>query len=67
MSKAPTQIRDLSELSYAVAMKQSVHCPSTHCWNRPRPAAFVINLSGAILVRLFRAGMFIYTPKKSSK
>ncbi len=60
------QIITLEGLNEAADKRQSVVCPKDRCWNRPKPARFVINLSGAVLLRLFNSGMFIYTPKKSS-
>ncbi len=58
-----TRIHNLPDLQCAVLRKQAVIVPKDRCWDRPRPAAFVLNLSGAILIRLFQSGMFIYEKK----
>lgn len=50
----------LEGLKQAAARRQAVYVPSSPCWFRPRPAAFVINQQGAVLLRLIKAGMFIY-------
>jgi len=55
------RIRTLSDLVYAVACRKSV----IHAmWNKPRPAAVVINLSGAILYRLLNEGIYAYQKPK---
>ncbi len=56
----PEIINDLYALSIAVDNKQSVYVPKSHAFLKPKPAAFIINLSGAILLRLFRTGMYVY-------
>lgn len=55
-----TRITNLDELKLMVDGKKSVVCPTSCGFCRPKPAAFIINLSGAILLRLFNTGMYIY-------
>jgi len=62
----PKQIKTLEELAQARAEKKSVHVPSSHCWG-VRPAAFVMNQSGDVLLRMFQSGMFIYEKPKKKK
>lgn len=58
------RIRSLEGLMQAVQRKKAVTCPSHGIFrHRPLPAAWVINLSGAILNRLIIDGLFIYEPK----
>jgi hypothetical protein len=62
------QIFTLDDLKNAVNAKQSIVVPNTRSFQGPIPAAFAINMSGTILLRLFGDGMFIYEkPKKGSK
>ncbi|MEN3940701.1 hypothetical protein WJU23_05350 [Prosthecobacter sp. SYSU 5D2] len=60
------RITTLEQLAEAAQNKRSVHCPDARFSPKPRPAAFMINLSGHILCRLFKDGMFIYE-KPASK
>lgn len=65
-------IETLEELDEARDKHKSVICPGHVMWqgkaaNRPLPAAWVINLPGAILLTLFRRRLQIYekeTPEK---
>lgn len=54
------QITTLLELKEARDNKRAVFTPGVHCFKKPCPAAFVINYTGEILLRLFTSGMFIY-------
>jgi len=54
------QIKTLSDLRLAVLNKKAVIVPNSRAWKKPCPAGFMINLPGAILIRLFDSGMFIY-------
>jgi hypothetical protein len=70
MSKSNTkypkaQIRSLAELNGVVMKKRSVYCPKTHVWQKPRAAAFIINLPGRVLLDLFEYGMFVYEPQRN--
>ena len=47
----------LADLCYK---KRSVVVPESGPWRKPRPAAFMINLPGAVLLRLFEMGMHVY-------
>jgi hypothetical protein len=40
--------------------KKSIIVPGTRPWEKPRPAAWMINLPGITLNRLFEIGMYIY-------
>ena len=57
-----SRIHNLYGLRAAVKMRMSVICKKPHdrSWLRPRPAAFMINLSGAILIHLFDNGMYLF-------
>ena len=61
------QISTLSHLMAAVQFKKAVIVPSSPGWSKPRPAAFMINLSGTILYKLFDLGMYIYKKKGEVK
>ena len=54
------RIKTLVGLRQAVDNRRAVVCSNTHCFAGPRPAAFMINLAGVILIRLFRSGMYLY-------
>ena len=59
----PHKISTLWELHMAVKSKKAVVVPKSPCWSKPRPAAFMINLPGAVIVKLFDSGMYIYKKK----
>ena len=56
-------VRTIEELDRARRDKRAVTVPLATNFRGPTPAAFVIHYSGVILLRLFRAGMFIYEKK----
>lgn len=61
------QIATLGDLAKAVENKRSVIVPKSHPWSKPRPASVLIHQQGISLLRLFRMGMFLYTPTKKKK
>jgi hypothetical protein len=60
------QIKTLAQLIKARENKRAVICDA-YCFCKPRPAAFMANLSGEILHRLMTAGMWIYDKPKVEK
>jgi hypothetical protein len=59
------QIRDYEDLEAAASDKKAVIMPNIIGWcHRAHPAAFMIQQPAVVLVRLIRAGMFIYHKKK---
>lgn len=60
----PERVNSLRELMNAKRARRAVVCPTWASFQKPCPAAWMINLGGAILLRLFEAGMFIYTKAK---
>lgn len=60
------QIKTLEGLRRAALDRKSVVVPRCAYgrfgmpWGKPKPAAFMINLSGHMLVHLFNTGMYIY-------
>ena len=60
------QIKTLSDLHLAIAMRLSVIVPGT-TFDKPRPAAFVMNLQGVVIYRLFLKGMFVYVKEPKPK
>lgn len=62
-STNPQTIKSLEALAAAAQNRQSVICPGS--WlSKPRPAAFVINLPGAMIYKLILGGLYIYQPKR---
>ena len=60
--KKGRRIKTLRQLQDAALTRQSVVCPWSPCWYKPRPAAFIINLQGHALVRMLERGMYLYVP-----
>ena len=60
------KLRNLDELAQAVSLRRSVVVPGFGAFERPRPAAFVMNLQGRQLVKMFALGVFIWEPKKTT-
>ena len=61
------RINSLRALSVAAQSRRSVIVPGSRAWNMPRPAAFMIQLSGVVLFQLLRMGMYIYQVKSGDK
>ena len=61
------KIDSLKKLYEARAAKRSVVVPAWNGFVTPRPAAFMMNLSGELLLRMFKSGMYLHTPKSSSR
>ena len=58
------RIKNLEQLAKAAKERKAVYCPNVR-WARGRtPAAFVLNYSGATLLPLLKAGLYIYEPMK---
>lgn len=55
------RINDLENLWRAAKNKKAVVCPDLPAWKKPTPAAFMINLTGSTLLRLFDHGLYIYS------
>lgn len=58
------KVSTLEDLWKAVEYHKAVVCPDSPCFNKPRPAAVIINLQGTLILRLFQLGMYIYEKKK---
>ena len=57
------RVFDLQQLSDLVTGRRSVYCPRVNGFTKPKPAAFIIQFSGAMLLRLLKSGMFVYEKK----
>lgn len=57
------RIVTLQDLYVARSLKQSVIAPSFGGFDRPRPAAFMMNLTGEVLLRMMNSGMYVYKPQ----
>lgn len=54
------RVTRLEGLDLLVKMKRAVVCPKHRCWSGPRPAAFMLNMPGSVLLGLFASGMYEY-------
>ena len=59
-------ITNLEELRWAALHHRAVVCPKSVGFVRPRPAAFVINMSGDILLRMFKSGMYLHMKRETT-
>lgn len=59
-----TQVMNLAHLETLTEYKRAVVVPDHPAWRKPKPAAVMINLPGATLLKLFRMGMFLYEKGK---
>ena len=57
-------ITNLEGLQWAALHHRAVVCPKWTGFVRPRPAAFVINMSGDVLLRMFKSGMYLHTKER---
>jgi len=60
-----SRIVDLDDLFALAQSHRSVVVPKLSVWKKPRPAAFMMNLTGQVLLELITAGMYEY--KKEPK
>lgn len=56
-------IADLNQLHAMAEAGKAVVCPKAPCFAHRIPAAFIINMQGAVIRRLFNAGMYVYQKK----
>ncbi|MBU8921242.1 MAG: hypothetical protein KOO63_05435 [Bacteroidales bacterium] len=54
------RVSSLMDLDWARSQKLPVFIPADKSWAAPKPAAVLINQAGHVLLRLFRAGMYVY-------
>ena len=59
MNKRGKQIMSLQDLFIARLCRRAVVCEA-FCFSRPRAAAFMMNLPGAVLHKLMAQGMWVY-------
>jgi hypothetical protein len=64
MSKLGFQVKTLHQLMCLAIERRSVICPNARCFNKPTPAAFIINLQGRLILRLFKTGLYLYIKNK---
>lgn len=60
------RVDDLNMLFALCNEKRSVVCQNT-TFAKPHSAAWMINLPGSMLHRLFQSGMYVYTPKQRGR
>jgi len=65
--KRGIQVTSLQLLKALSLSRKSVYVPTHGAYSNPRPAAWIINLQGAVLIRLFERGMFVYEPQKKKE
>lgn len=58
------RIETLAQLKQLSLDRKSVVCPGLKCFRKPCPAAFAMNYSGILLLRLFNSGLYIYKKEK---
>ena len=62
------RIRSIYELERAMKQKRAVIIPGTAKWQKPKPAAIIINLPLARVLKLLKEGIYLYEkPKKKEK
>ena len=54
------QVISLEQLGEAAKARKAVICTGVPCFGKPKSAAFVINMQGHQLLRVFKAGLYIY-------
>jgi len=54
------KIQTLDDLEDAAIRREAVTVPGHEKWSTHKPAAWMLRLSGATLLQLFREGMYVY-------
>lgn len=57
------QVTSLEQLDRLAQGRRAVICTGGCGFAGRKPASFMINLNGAVLLRLFRSGMYVYEGK----
>ena len=58
--KRGIQILTLQGLAVARTERRAVYCPSLPSCKKPKPAAWVINMNGSVILRMIDAGLYVY-------
>ena len=62
------RVETLEDLAVLVEAKKQVYEKGyKRMLSTPKPAAFVINLSGSIILSLIREGLYVYNKKQGGK
>ena len=68
MTKIGAKVETLQQLFKAVENRRAVFQPSLQgALSKPQPAAWVINMSGAVLYQILKQGLFIYERAEDAK
>ena len=63
----PEKVETLARLAELAEQKRAVTVIGGWPAFKRKPAAFVINMSGAIIDRMFKAGMYVYEKQEKTK
>jgi len=58
------KIRSLPQIRKAIADRRALICPGSYCFDRPIPAAVIINMSGTTILGLINKGLHLYKKAK---
>lgn len=61
----PERVTTLERLLELAEEKRAVIGGGFGTESRPRPAAFVINMAGAQILRMFKTGLYVYEKKEA--
>jgi len=61
------KVETVSRLMELAHEKRAVFCPNSLSWTKPRPAAFVINMSVAIVARMMKDGLYVYEKQEKKQ
>lgn len=61
------RVETLERLRQLIDEKRAVVVPSSYSFGKPRPAAFMLNMAGSVLLGLFRRGMYVYEKPKAEE
>lgn len=56
------RINTIEQISEAASKRQSLVVPTSICFCKPRPAAWIIHMSGYQICRLLSLGLYVYRP-----
>lgn len=62
LSHCGARVTTLEGLAYLRSERKSVICPTYPVWRfpKPRPAAWIIQLPGAMLLNMMECGLYVY-------
>ena len=61
------KVKTLEDLWLLERKRKAVYCPKSFNFREYKPAAFIINLPGILILKLIAKGLYIYSSKEKKQ